>query len=63
MSPSLSQHINRGGMHDAVHPRDRARLRDPDHVVFALSKKTASSLLRTPMTSGSSQVVLKFIQV
>lgn len=22
-------------MHDAVHPRDRARLRDPDHVVFA----------------------------
>jgi predicted nuclease of predicted toxin-antitoxin system len=35
ISPSLSQHINRGGMHDAVHPRDRARLRDPDHVVFA----------------------------
>lgn len=35
ISPSLSQHINRDGMHDAVHPRDRARLRDPDHVVFA----------------------------
>ena len=22
------------GLHDAIHPRDRGRLRDPDHVVF-----------------------------
>ena len=22
-------------MHDAIHPRDRGRLREPDHVVFA----------------------------
>jgi predicted nuclease of predicted toxin-antitoxin system len=34
ISPSLSQHLNRSG-HDAIHPRNRARLRDPDHVVFA----------------------------
>lgn len=35
ISPSLSRHLNEGGLHDAVHPRDRARLRDPDYVVFA----------------------------
>jgi len=23
------------GLHDAIHPRDRGRLREPDHVVFA----------------------------
>ncbi|ESZ03466.1 MULTISPECIES: DUF5615 family PIN-like protein [unclassified Mesorhizobium] len=35
ISPTLSQHLNQKGLHDAVHPRDRGRLRDPDHVVFA----------------------------
>ena len=35
ISPSLSRHLNEGGLHDAIHPRDRGRLRDPDHVVFA----------------------------
>lgn len=35
ISPSLSQHLNQDGLHDAIHPRDRGRLRDPDHVVFA----------------------------
>lgn len=35
ISPTLSQHLNEAGLHEAVHPRDRARLRDPDHVVFA----------------------------
>jgi predicted nuclease of predicted toxin-antitoxin system len=35
ISPSLSHHLNRDGLHDAIHPRDRARLREPDHVVFA----------------------------
>lgn len=35
ISPTLSQHLNRDGLHAAIHPRDRARLRDPDHVVFA----------------------------
>jgi len=35
ISPSLSQHLNRHGLHDAIHPRDRGRLRDPDHIVFA----------------------------
>lgn len=35
ISPTLSQHRNREGLHDAIHPRDRRRLRDPDHVVFA----------------------------
>lgn len=34
ISPTLSQHLNGDG-HDAIHPRDRARLRDPDHVVLA----------------------------
>ena len=34
ISPSLSRHLNEC-LHDAVHPRDRGRLRDPDHVVFA----------------------------
>ena len=34
VSPTLSQHLNQGH-HDAIHPRDRGRLRDPDHVVFA----------------------------
>ncbi len=35
ISPSLSRFLNAGGLHDAIHPRDRGRLRDPDHVVFA----------------------------
>jgi predicted nuclease of predicted toxin-antitoxin system len=35
ISPSLSPFLNAGGLHDAIHPRDRGRLRDPDHVVFA----------------------------
>jgi predicted nuclease of predicted toxin-antitoxin system len=35
ISPSLSRVLNESGLHDAVHPRDRGRLRDPDHVVFA----------------------------
>lgn len=35
ISPSLSRHLNATGRHDAVHPRDRDRLREPDHVVFA----------------------------
>lgn len=34
ISPSLSHHLNQIG-HDAIHPRDRGRLRDPDHVVLA----------------------------
>ena len=35
ISPSLSRHLNESGLHDAVHPRDRGRLRESDHVVFA----------------------------
>lgn len=35
VSPSLSRHLNESGLHDAIHPRDRGRLREPDHVVFA----------------------------
>ena len=35
ISPSLSLHLNRQGLHDAIHLRDCGRLRDPDHVVFA----------------------------
>jgi len=35
ISPSLSHHLNRDGLHDAIHPRDRARLREPDRIVFA----------------------------
>ncbi len=35
ISSSLSRYLNAGGLHDAIHPRDRGRLRDPDHVVFA----------------------------
>ena len=34
ISPSLSRHLNESGLHDAIHPRDRGRLREPDHVVF-----------------------------
>ena len=35
ISPSLSRHLNEDGLHDAIHPRDRGRLQDPDHAVFA----------------------------
>jgi predicted nuclease of predicted toxin-antitoxin system len=35
ISPSLSRHLNESGLHDAIHPRDRGRLREPDHFVFA----------------------------
>lgn len=35
ISPSLSRHLNESGLHNAIHPRDRGRLREPDHVVFA----------------------------
>ena len=34
ISPTLSRHLNQR-LHDAIHPRGRGRLRDPDHVVFA----------------------------
>jgi predicted nuclease of predicted toxin-antitoxin system len=34
ISPSLSHYLNQSG-HNAIHPRDRGRLRDPDHVVFS----------------------------
>ena len=39
ISPSLSRFLNEGGRHDAIHPRDRGRLQDPDHVVFARAIK------------------------
>ncbi len=35
VSPSLSRHLNKLGPHDAIHPRDRGRLREPDRLVFA----------------------------
>ena len=35
VSPPLSRHLNKLGLHDAIHPRDRGRLREPDRVVFA----------------------------
>lgn len=35
ISPSLSRHLIATGLHDAIHPRDRGRLGEPDHVVFA----------------------------
>lgn len=35
VSPSLCRHLNKSGLHDAIHPRDRGRLREPDRVVFA----------------------------
>jgi len=35
ISPSLSCHLNESGEHEAIHPRDRSRLREPDRVVFA----------------------------
>lgn len=37
ISPSLSRHLNESGLHDAIHPRDRGRLRDTDRTVFALA--------------------------
>ncbi len=35
ISPALSRYLNETGSHDSIHPRDRGRLGDPDHVVFA----------------------------
>ena len=35
LSPILARHLNETGEHDAVHPRDRGRLGEPDHVVLA----------------------------
>ena len=35
VSPSLSHHLNKSGLHDAIHPRDRGRLREPDRLVLA----------------------------
>jgi predicted nuclease of predicted toxin-antitoxin system len=37
ISPSLGRHLNESGLHDAIHPRDRGRLRDSDRDVFALA--------------------------
>lgn len=34
ISPALARRLNESGEHDAIHPRDRGRLQDPDHVVF-----------------------------
>ncbi len=35
LSPRLAAALNATGEHDAIHPRDRGRLGDPDHVVVA----------------------------
>ncbi len=35
LSPRLAAALNETGEHDAIHPRDRGRLGDPDHVVVA----------------------------
>ncbi len=35
LSPRLTQRLNATGEHDAVHPRDRGRLGEPDHVILA----------------------------
>ena len=35
ISPTLSRYLNQDGLHDAIHPRDRGRLGEPDHLVFA----------------------------
>jgi len=37
ISRSFSRHLNETGLHDAIHPRDRGRLRDSDRDVFALA--------------------------
>ena len=37
ISRSFSSHLNETGLHDAIHPRDRGRLRDSDRDVFALA--------------------------
>ena len=37
LSPVLARDLNRNDEHDAIHPRDRGRLREPDHIVFARS--------------------------
>lgn len=34
ISPQISERINAGGQHTAVHPRDIGRRGDPDHVVL-----------------------------
>jgi predicted nuclease of predicted toxin-antitoxin system len=33
LSPVLASRLNETGLHDAVHPRDRGRLQDPDHKI------------------------------
>ena len=35
LSPTLARHLNATGEHDAVHPRDRGRLGEPDHRILA----------------------------
>ncbi|MGE0717965.1 MAG: DUF5615 family PIN-like protein [Alphaproteobacteria bacterium] len=35
ISPTVSHHLNKTGIHDSIHPRDRGRLREADHTVFA----------------------------
>ena len=37
ISPTLSLHLNAAGLHDAVHIRDRGKLRRPDTEVFAFA--------------------------
>jgi predicted nuclease of predicted toxin-antitoxin system len=37
ISPSLSRHLNETSLHDAIHPRDRGRLRDSDREILALA--------------------------
>jgi len=34
ISPALARALNSSGEHDAIHPRDRGRLRESDHAVF-----------------------------
>lgn len=35
LSPQLARSLNETGEHEAVHPRDRGRLGEPDHLVLA----------------------------
>jgi predicted nuclease of predicted toxin-antitoxin system len=60
ISPSLSGHLNESGLHDAIHPRDRGRLRDSDRHVFALAIRE-DRIIVTEAISGSSPRAWNFI--
>jgi hypothetical protein len=59
ISPLLSRHLNIGGLHDAIHPRDRGRLRDLvlAHLISTGGDRPQDQLVNAVLTISSTETI------